>query len=88
MGLDLKGSQTTLLELDWFYILGLWPKKKKRLDYLTGLGLILLCIGLGSIKWNNQAEMPLEKHEDCLEVSVKQSVIQSSPTCLGQMFGV
>ena len=32
--------------------------------------------------------MPLEKHADCLEVSVKQSVIQSSPTCLGQMFGV
>ena len=58
------------------------------MDYLTGLGLILLCIGLGSIKWNNQAEMPLEKYEDCLEISVKQSLIQSSPTCLGQMFGV
>ena len=58
------------------------------MDYLTGLGLILLCIVLGSIKWNNQAEMPLEKYEDFLEVYVKESSIKSSQTCLGQMFGV
>ena len=29
--------------------------------------------------------MSLEKHEDFLELSVKQSVIQSSPISLGQI---
>ena len=32
--------------------------------------------------------MPLEKYEDFLELSVKQFVIQSNITSLGQMCGV
>ena len=48
------------------------------MDDLTGLGLILLCIVLGSIK----------NYEDFLEVYVKESAIKSSQTCLGQMFGM
>ena len=55
------------------------------LDYLTGLGLILLYIGLGLIKWINQAETPLENYEDFFELSVKQFVIQSSSISLGQV---
>ena len=55
------------------------------MDYLTGLGLILLWIGLGLKKWFNQEEMPLAHHEDFLELSVKQFVIQSSPVSLGHI---
>ena len=55
------------------------------MDYLTGLGLILLQIGLELKKWINQEEMPLEKYEDFLELSVKQFVMQSSPVSLGQI---
>ena len=65
----------------WYNEFGL----EQHLGHLTGLGLILLYIGLGLIKWNNQAEMPLEKYEDFLELSVKQLVIQSSPISLGQI---
>ena len=35
--------------------------------YVTELGLILLYVRLGLIKWNNQADMPIEKYEDFLE---------------------
>ena len=58
---------------------------EKHLDYLTGLGLILLYIEPGLSKWINQAQMPIEKYEDFLELSVKQLVIQSSPISLGQI---
>ena len=37
------------------------------------------------IKLINQAEMPLQKYEDFLELSVKQLVIQPSPIFLGQI---
>ena len=40
--------------------------------------------GLGSIKLINQAEMPLEKCEDFLELSVKLLVIQTCLIPLGQ----
>ena len=39
------------------------------------------------MKWINQEEMPLERYEDFLELSVKQYVIQSSPISLGQIMG-
>ena len=65
----------------WYIGLGI----EKHLDYLTGLGLILLYIEPGLIKWINQAQMPIEKYEDFLELSVKQLVIQSSPISLGQI---
>ena len=55
------------------------------MNYLTGLGLILLYIGVGLKKWINQEQMPLEKYEDFLELSVKQFVIQSNPISLGQI---
>ena len=55
------------------------------MDYLTGLGLILLYIRLGLIKWINQAEMLLEKYEDFLELTVKQFVIQTKSNSLGEM---
>ena len=61
----------------WYIWLGL---SKKRLDYLIGFGLVLPYIGFGSIKWINQAKMPLEKYEDFLKF--KQFVIQSSPISL------
>ena len=57
----------------------------KSLNYLTGLGFILLYIGVGLKKWINQEEMSLEKYEDFLELSVKQIVIQSHPISLGQI---
>ena len=55
------------------------------MNYLTGHGLILFHIGLGLLKWINQAEMTLGKCGDFLELSVKQLVIQSSPVSLGQI---
>ena len=55
------------------------------MNYLTGLGSILLYIGVGLKKWINQEEMALEKYEDFLELSVKQFVIQSNPISLGQI---
>ena len=55
------------------------------MDYLTGLGLIWLDIGLGLTKCNNQAEVPLQKYEDFVELSVKQFVTQSSLIFLGQI---
>ena len=55
----------------------------KKSNYLTGLGLILLYIGVGLKKWINQEEMPLEKYEDFLKLSDKQFVIQSRPISLG-----
>ena len=55
------------------------------MDYLIGLGLILLSIELELKKWIDQEEMPLEKYEDFLELSVKQFVIQSNPISLGQI---
>ena len=57
----------------------------KSLNYLTGLEFILLYIGVGLKKWINQEQMPLEKYEDFLELSVKQFVIQSNPISLGQI---
>ena len=55
------------------------------MNCLTGLGLILVYIGVGLKKWINQEEMPLEKYEDFIELSVKQFVIQSNPISLGQI---
>ena len=56
---------------------------------LLSLVLILLYIGLGLIKFINQAGMSLEKYEDFLKVSVKQLLIQSSPISLVHiMWGV
>ena len=55
------------------------------MNYLTGLGLILVYIGVGLKKWINQEEMPLEKYEDFIELSVKQFVIQSNLISLGQI---
>ena len=37
------------------------------------------------IKCNNQAEVPLQKYEDFVELSVKQFVTQSSLISLGQI---
>ena len=51
---------------------------EKIYNYLTGLGLILLDIGLGLIELINQAWMLLQKYEDFLEISVEQLVTQSS----------
>ena len=63
--------------------------KLKKLGLLSGLGLILLSVGLGLKKWINQEEMPLENYEDFLELFVKEFVIQLSPISLGQtMCGV
>ena len=50
------------------------------MNYLTGLGLILLYIGLGLKKSINQEEK--QKYEN---LSVKQFVIQSKPIFLGQI---
>ena len=74
---------------------------EKYSNYLTGLGLIFWYIrlekcyyysywtyfdmGCGLIKLINQAELSLEKYEDALEWSVKQYVMQLSPTSLGQI---
>ena len=55
------------------------------MNYLTGLGLILLYIGVGLKKWINQEEMPLEKYDDFVELCVKQFVIQSKPIYLGHI---
>ena len=56
------------------------------------MGLILLYIGIGLKKWINQEEMPLEKYEDFLKLSVKQfyklqsnTILQSNPISLGQI---
>ena len=57
----------------------------KSLNHLTGLGLLLLQIGVGLKKLINQEEMPLEKYEGFLELSVKQFIIQSNPISLGQI---
>ena len=51
----------------------------KTLGLPSGLGLILSYIRLGFLKLINQAEMPSEKCEDFLELSIKQLVIQLSP---------
>ena len=51
----------------YFLVFGLNTK-----DYITGHGLILLYTGLGLNNWINQAEMPLEKYGDVVELSVKQ----------------
>ena len=65
------------------------------MNYLTGLGLILLYIGIGLKKWINQEQMPLEKYEDFLKLSVKQfyklqsnTILQSNPISLGQIMCV
>ena len=55
------------------------------MNYLTGLGLILVYIRVGLKKWTNQEEMPLEKCEDFLGLSVKQFVVQSNPISLSQI---
>ena len=59
------------------------------------MGLILLYIGIGLKKWINQEEMPLEKYEDFLKLSVKQfyklqsnTILQSNPISLGQIMCV
>ena len=62
---------------------GFWLEK--HLNYLTGLGLILLYTGFGLIKRIIQAEIPLEKYKDFLELSAKQLVILSSLIFLGHI---
>ena len=65
--LDLKSTQSTLLDLDWFYnILDL---------YLKNSWTNLLDSGWF---YYNQTGMQLEKSENLLELSVKQLVLQSS----------
>ena len=50
---------------------------------------ILLQIRLWIEEINGPRQMPLEKYEDFLELSVKQFGIQSSPISLGQiMWGI
>lgn len=71
---------TTLLGLDWIY-----DTLELDLDFITGIGLILLYTGLGLIKWIIQALMPLEKYEKFLKLSAKQWIIQSSPISLSQI---
>ena len=67
-----------LLELDWFYDI-------VDLDWFY----YTLDLDCELIKWINQGEMSLEKYEDLLELSVKQFVMHSSPSSLGQiMWGV
>ena len=73
----------TVVRLNLWYI---GFEVEKHLDYLTGLWLILLYIGLGLIKWINQAGMRLQEYdEDILQLSLKQLVIKSSLISLGQM---
>ena len=101
MNLDLKNTQTTLRDSVWFFDIVLL---KSAWTSFTGVRLILWYSGLGMdffwfyytlyldcglIKWINQGRMSLEKYEDLLELSVKQFVMQSSPSSLGQiMWGV
>ena len=66
--LHLKSSQTTLLNLDWFYILDLKNTWTILLD--------------SDWFYYNQLGMLLEKSENLLELSVKQLLIQSSLTSL------
>ena len=56
--------------------------KTLELSYWTQIDFIIYWIW---IKWINQAEVPLEKYKDFLELSVKQLFTQSSPISLGQM---
>ena len=67
----------------WIYVdfMIFWTMNWKAVGLLS-LVLILLYIGLGLIKFINQAGMSLEKYEDFLKVSVKQLLIQSSPISL------
>ena len=100
MDLDLKNRQTTLRDSVWFFdILDLKSARTTftgvRLILYGGLGMDLfwfyytLDLDCGLIKWINQGEMSLEKYEDLLELSVKQFVMQSSLSFLGQiMWGV
>ena len=54
VGLRFEKYSTTLLDLDWLYVFMIywtwtWKTLNTRTTYLTGLGLILLNIGLGLI---------------------------------------
>ena len=101
MDLDLKNAEATLRDSIWFFdILDLKSARTtftggRLILWYGGLGMDLfwfyytLDLDCGLIKWINQGEMSLEKYEDLLELSVKQFVMQSSPSCLGQiMWGV
>ena len=90
LDLDFKSPRTIFTGVGlilWYSGLGL----KKHLNNSTWLGLILLYIELGFwIDWMNWLSRDaIRKVEDVLELSVKQFVIQSSPTSVGQiMYGV
>ena len=60
-----------------------WSKRNTWLTF--ELGLILFYIRLGLIKRISQAEIPLEKYEYVLDLSVKQFVILLSPISLGHI---
>ena len=91
--MNLRNTQTILLQSDWFYdILDLDYKGARttllELEWFYDIDLkkswlILLYIGLGMIKLINQAGMSFEKFEDFLELFVKQLVIQSKPISQG-----
>ena len=70
----------TLLDLDWFWFIGLGPEKD--LDYLDDHGLILLYVKLRLIKLINRPVMLLGKYEGFLKLHVSQLVIQPSPIFL------
>ena len=56
------------------------------MDFLTWVWFYyILDLSCGLIKLVNQAKLSLEKCEDVLELSVKQYVMQLSPTSLGQI---
>ena len=79
--LDLKSTQTTLLDLDWFYDILDLDLKNRWTNLLDS-----------DWFYYNQAGMLLEKSGNLLELSVKQLVMQSSlgsSSSLSQtMFGV
>ena len=80
------------LKLDWFYDIVDLDQKNTWTAWLDSFWFSYsLDLDCELIKWINQdqGEMSLEKYEDFLELSVKQFVMQSSPSSLGQvMWGV
>ena len=97
MDLALKNTQTVLQDSVWFFdILDLKIAPTtfigvRLILWYGGIGIDLfwfyytLDLDCGLIKWINQGKMSLEKYEDLLELSVKQFVMQSSPSSLGQI---
>ena len=65
--IDLKSTQTALLDLNWFYDILDLDLKNTNTNLLDS-----------DLFYYNQAEILLEKYENFLELSIKQLVIQSS----------